>query len=204
MVLTGNPGVSSIINATNSTHYQSYYINGCGVSGSLDMSMLKSFPQYFDANSNTNLKQIINPTYSTNSITSNPYNENAYKGAFYNSAKLQVPNAPYLVGGDVFPNYGGGYTPYVYINQGGTIQGSIKNGDVYKIESIDKQDSWYILFTSDSNGFTKLKLGAEKPLLPPPLLPPRSPPLLPRRPPPLQGSCWLPPPGSFQAILRLH
>ena len=70
-----------------------------------------------------------NPTYSTNSITSNPYNENAYKGAFYNSAKLQVPNAPYLVGGDVFPNYGGGYTPYVYINQGGTIQAfPIKSG----------------------------------------------------------------------------
>lgn len=62
-----------------------------------------------------------NPTYSTNDITNNPYYSDAYKGAYFTSAQLQVPNAPYLVGGDVFPNYGGGYTPYVYINQGGKI-----------------------------------------------------------------------------------
>ena len=63
-----------------------------------------------------------NPTLSTNDLTSNPYNASAYKGAYYTSAQLQVPGAPYLIGGDVFPNYGGGYTPYIYVNQGGEIK----------------------------------------------------------------------------------
>ena len=61
-------------------------------------------------------------TFSTNDITSNPYYADAYKGAYYTSADLQVPGAPELVGGDVFPNFGGGYTSYVYINQGGEIK----------------------------------------------------------------------------------
>ena len=63
-----------------------------------------------------------NPTLSTNDLTSNPYNASAYKGAYYTSAQLQVPGAPYLIGGDVFPNYGGGYTPYIYVNQDGEIK----------------------------------------------------------------------------------
>lgn len=62
------------------------------------------------------------PTFSSNSITSNPYSESAYKGAFYNNAKVSVPGAPEFIGGDVFPNYGGGYTPYVYIKQGDAIE----------------------------------------------------------------------------------
>ena len=80
-----------------------------------------------------------NATFSTNDITSNPYYTDAYKGAFYTSADLQVPNAPELIGGDVFPNYGGGYTPYVYINQGGEIKAMpiMSGGEAIQFPSVD-------------------------------------------------------------------
>lgn len=80
-----------------------------------------------------------NATYSTNDITSNPYYADAYKGAFYTSADLQVPNAPELIGGDVFPNYGGGYTSYVYINQGGEIKAMpiMSGGVALQFPSVD-------------------------------------------------------------------
>jgi hypothetical protein len=79
------------------------------------------------------------PTFSTNDITSNPYYADAYKGAYYTSADLQVPGASYLIGGDVFPNYGGGYTPYVYVNQGGEIKAMpiMSGGNTLQFPSVD-------------------------------------------------------------------
>jgi len=80
-----------------------------------------------------------NATFSTNDITSNPYYADAYKGAFYTSADLQVPGAPELIGGDVFPNYGGGYTPYVYVNQGKEIKAMpiMSGGIALQFPSVD-------------------------------------------------------------------
>lgn len=80
-----------------------------------------------------------NPTNSTNDITDDPYYVDAYKGAYYTSAQLQVPGAPELIGGDVFPNYGGGYTPYVYINQGGEIKAMpiMSGGTPLQFPSVD-------------------------------------------------------------------
>jgi hypothetical protein len=81
----------------------------------------------------------LNATNSTNDITDNPYYADAYKGAYYTAAQLQVPGAEYLIGGDVFPNYGGGYTPYVYINQGGEIKAMpiMSGGTPLQFPSVD-------------------------------------------------------------------
>jgi hypothetical protein len=63
-----------------------------------------------------------NPTNSTNDITSNPFNASAYKGAYYTSSDLAIPGASNVVGADIFRDYNGGYSPYVYINEGGKVK----------------------------------------------------------------------------------
>ncbi len=63
-----------------------------------------------------------NPTNSTNSATSNPFNASAYKGAYYTSSDLAIPGASNVVGADIFRDYNGGYSPYVYINEGGKVK----------------------------------------------------------------------------------
>lgn len=62
-----------------------------------------------------------NPTNSTNSLTSNPFNDSAYKGAYYTNANLNIPGAPYFLGADAFKSYSGAYNAYIYVKQGNEV-----------------------------------------------------------------------------------
>ena len=86
-----------------------------------------------------------NGTNSTNSLTSNPFNDNAYKGAYYTNANLNVPGAPYFLGADTYKNYDGTYNAYIYVKQGDEITAlPIKQdvgGNPVNFPSIDGADA---------------------------------------------------------------
>jgi len=86
-----------------------------------------------------------NATNSTNSITSNPFNDSAYKGAYYTNANLNIQGAPYFLGADTYKNYSGGYNAYIYVKKGNEVVAlPIKQdvgGDPVDFPSVDGADA---------------------------------------------------------------